>query len=191
MSNSVLSRLLGPFLLLVVWIALWGDVSWGNVISGLIVIPIVTLISVRLPRSHRVHPWGVAKFAVLFLKMLIDSTIVVARTSLRPTPDRLRAGVVAIHLEHPTALVATVVADAITLTPGTLTLDISPDSSTLYVHVLGIGDPEEVRADVADLERLVVGAIEPIETGPIESAPTEAAPIETAPIETRETGPTP
>ncbi|MFI5044690.1 MAG: hypothetical protein ACHQDC_07860, partial [Acidimicrobiales bacterium] len=60
------------------------------------------------------------------------------------------------------------------------------DSSTLYVHVLGIGDPEEVRADVADLERLVVGAIEPIETAPIETAP-----IETAPIETRETGPTP
>ena len=188
--STVLSRLLGPFLLLVVWIALWGDVSWGNVISGLIVIPIVTIISVRLPRSHRVHPLGVAKFAVLFIKMLIDSTIVVARTSLRPTPDRVRAGVVAAHLEYPTALVATVVADAITLTPGTLTLDISPDSSTLYVHVLGIGDPEEVRADVADLERLVVGAIEPIETASIENTSIDNASIENTSFDNRETGPT-
>jgi multicomponent Na+:H+ antiporter subunit E len=161
-SGSWLSRLLGPCLLLVVWIALWGELSWGNVISGLIVIPIVTAISVRLPRRHRVHPLGVATFAVRFLTMLIDSSIVVARTSLRPTPERLRTGVVAVRLQHPTSLVATVVADAITLTPGTLTLDISADSSTLYVHVLGIGDPEDVRADVADLERLVVGAIEPV-----------------------------
>jgi len=156
------SRLLGPALLLMVWIALWGDLSWANLISGLIVIPIVTFIAGRRPRAHRVHPLGVAKFAVLFLKMLIDSSLTVARTSLRPTPERLRAGVVAIHLEHPTPLVATIVADAITLTPGTLTLDVSADSSTLYIHVLGIGDPDDVRADIAALERLVVGAVEPL-----------------------------
>src|SRR4029077_8632929 len=110
-----------------------------------VVVPVVTFIAVRQPRAHRVHPLGVAKFAVLFVRMLVESSRAVPRTSLRPTPERLRAGVVAIRLEHPTALVATIVADAITLTPGTLTLDISPDSSTLYVHVLGIGDADDVR----------------------------------------------
>ena len=87
-----------------------------------------------------------------------------ARTSLRPTPERCGPAWWRSTSNTRPRWWRPIVADAITLTPGTLTLDISPDSSTLYVHVLGIGDPEEVRADVADLERLVVGAIEPIET---------------------------
>ena len=68
---------------------------------------------------------------------------------------------VACPLLNQTPLVATIVSDAITLTPGTLTLDVRTDPTVLYVHVLGLGDPDDVRADVKELERLVVGAVEP------------------------------
>ncbi|CAN5680194.1 Na+/H+ antiporter subunit E [soil metagenome] len=161
MSRLHLGRLLGPFLLLIVWIGLQGSPSVGNIVGGLIVVPIVYWVSGRRERDHVVHPVATAKFACIFVKMLVESSLSVAVTSLRPTDERLRTGVVACTLENQTPLVATIVADAITLTPGTLTLDVRTDPTVLYVHVLGLGDPEDIRADVADLERLVVAAIEP------------------------------
>lgn len=58
--------------------------------------------------------------------------------------------------------IVTVVANAVTLTPGTLTVDVhEPDDGTpavIYVHVLQFDDVESVRADVLRLERLAVRA---------------------------------
>jgi multicomponent Na+:H+ antiporter subunit E len=147
--------------LLLVWIGLQGSPSLGNLLAGGVVVAAVTWIAGRRPRLHVVHPIGTLKFAVVFVKMLLESTWAVAVTALRPTPERLRAGVVACPLVNQTPLVATIVSDAITLTPGTLTLDVRTDPTVLYVHVLGLGDPDDVRADVKELERLVVGAVEP------------------------------
>ncbi len=161
MIGRVATRLLPPVLLLAIWIGLQGSLTVGNVVGGVIVVGVVTWIAGRRPREHVVHPWGTLKFAVIFLKMLAESTWSVVLMSLRPTPERLRAGVVACPLTNQTPLVATIVADAITLTPGTLTLDVSTGPTVLYVHAVGFTDAESIRADVEDLERLVVGAIEP------------------------------
>lgn len=161
MISRALAALLPPALLLVVWIGLEGSPSIGNLVGGVVVVAAVTWISGRRPRHHVVHPWGTLKFAVLFVKMLVESTWAVAVTAIRPTPERLRAGVVACPLVDQTPLVATIVADAITLTPGTLTLDVRTDPTVLYVHMIGFEDADAVRADVAELERLVVAAVEP------------------------------
>jgi multicomponent Na+:H+ antiporter subunit E len=94
---------------------------------------------------------------------------------LAPTPARLRSGVVGVSLSHPSSLVATIVADAISLTPGTLTLEAryADDDETaattppvLYIHVLGLADPEAIRDDVQRLEQLVVAAVTPIDPAP-------------------------
>lgn len=180
MSAARLGRLLGPALLLVVWLALQGSPSVGNLLGGVVVVAVVYRISGRRERAHVVHPVATAKFAVIFLKMLVESSWSVAVTALRPTEARLRQGVVACELVNQTPLVATIVADAITLTPGTLTLDVRTDPTVLYVHVLGVEDPDAVRADVADLERLVVAAIEPRgrtdDPDPTPTAPEEVVP---------------
>ncbi len=177
MSSWRPGRLLGPLLLLVLWCALQGSPSVGNLVGGAVVVGVVHWISGRRERRHVVHPLATAKFALVFVKMLVESTWAVAVTALRPTPERLAQGVVACPLEHPTPLVATIVADAITLTPGTLTLDVRSDPTVLYVHVLGAADPDEVRADVAALERLVVAAIEPRPSpAPAEPRPQEPTP---------------
>ena len=161
MIARLLARLLPPVLLLLVWVAMQGSPSVGNLVAGAVVVALVLWISGRRTREHVVHPWPTLKFGLLFIKMLVESTWAVAVTALRPTPERLRAAVVACPLTNQTPLVATIVADAITLTPGTLTLDIRTDPTVLYVHVIGVGDPDDVRADVEDLERLIVAAIEP------------------------------
>lgn len=174
MTGRWFSRLLAPLLLLVVWVALQGTLSAANVVAGAIVVAVVMWISGRRPRAHVVHPWPTFKFGMLFVKMLVESTWAVAITALRPTPERLRAAVVACPLTNQTPLVATIVADAITLTPGTLTLDVVTDPTVLFVHAIGVEDPDDVRSDVRDLERLVVAAIEPRD--PADHSP--AAPTE-------------
>ncbi len=165
--HPVLGRSLQAALLLGLWFALWGQLSWANLLSGVVVVPL-TLALLRPPvRSHRVRPVALARFAVTFLGLLVRSSWTVAVAVLQPTPERLRTGVVTCPLTQPDPLVATVVADAITLTPGTLTLDVRADPPAVEVHVLGLGDPDEVRADVAELERLVLRALEPV-GGPTE-----------------------
>ena len=159
--HPVLGRSLQAALLLGLWFILWGRISWANLASGLVVIPL-TLALLRPPvRSHHVHPLAVLRFAVTFLWLLVTSSWSVAVAVLRPTPERLRTGVVSCPLTQPDPLVATIVADAITLTPGTLTLDVRTDPPAIEVHVLGLGDPDDVRADVARLERLALRALTP------------------------------
>ncbi len=47
----------------------------------------------------------------------------------------------------------------IALSPGTMTVDVDDDSSTIYVHFLLLTDVAKARARLADLERVVIGAV--------------------------------
>jgi multicomponent Na+:H+ antiporter subunit E len=65
--------------------------------------------------------------------------------------------VIGIPLEAKTDLEITVLANLITMTPGTLSLDVSPDRKTLYVHAMYIKNPEALRFDIKEnLERRVL-----------------------------------
>ena len=157
-------RLVGPAALLVVWLLLWGEVSLANLASGVVVVAVLTavLAPLRAAPAHRLHAWGVTVLCADLVWRLVVSSLQVARTVITPTPERLRSGVVAAPLASGSPLVATVVADLITLTPGTLTLDVRSDPPHLLVHVLGLDDPDAVRAEVADLEAMVLRAVEPL-----------------------------
>jgi multicomponent Na+:H+ antiporter subunit E len=58
-------------------------------------------------------------------------------------------------------LVTTVLADAISLTPGTLSLEVRQDPPMLFVHVLHVRDAERVRRDIHRLQQMVIRAIGP------------------------------
>jgi len=166
--------------LTLVWVLLWGEPSLGNVLAGLL---LATLLVVCFPpgpdRDGGVHPLAVLRFGVWFAKALVVSTASVAMAVLRPRL-RLEEGIVAVPLRATSPIVVTFVANAISLTPGTLTVDIRPrsfgsvgrDPSTgslpvvdgvvqgpvLYVHCLTTGDPDQVRADGLELEEYAVAA---------------------------------
>lgn len=159
-------RWLQAAFLMAVWCTLWGEVSGANLLTGVAVVSLTLAWCPRPDRRHRVHPLAAARFGATFLWLLVTSSVSIAVAVLRPTTERLRAGVVVCPLASDDPLVATVVADSVTLTPGTLTLDVRADPPALEVHVLGLGDPDDVRADVRRLEQLVLGAFTPIEPGP-------------------------
>ncbi|MFV0318290.1 MAG: Na+/H+ antiporter subunit E [Microthrixaceae bacterium] len=184
-----MNRLLPPLIVFVVWIALWGELTWANAASGVVVVVVIGLVIRPVPRRHRVHPLDLARLLGVFAVRLVASSASVVLTVLHPSEQRLRSGVVEVRLRTDSLLVATIVADAISLTPGTLTLEAltaadrgedpdtdpaertAPRSSesggvSLYIHVLGLSGPEEVRTDVAKLEALVLSAVTPLEIDP-------------------------
>ena len=155
-------RVTGAVALAALWVALFGEVSVANVVAGLVVgaVLVVAFPHRRAPVAHRIAPWGVVRLLARLAVDLVVSSTQVAFAVLRPTPARLRTAVVRVRLASDSELVHTIVADLITLTPGTLTLDVRRDPADCFVHALG-ADPDAVRASVQDLERRVLRAVIP------------------------------
>ena len=150
-----LLRLLG---LATIWVALWSDISAANVLSGLLVgALIVGAFDTWRPGHVIVRPVATLKLAVYFTYQLAVSSLVVARTVVAPR-DRIRSGIVAVPLRGCSDAVVTLIADAITLTPGTLTLEVRRSPLTLYVHALDVRDLEVLQNEIRTLEVLAVKA---------------------------------
>ena len=154
-----------PLLVVLVatWLLLQGEWSVGNIAGGVaIALLLVLMFPVsRESTAHRVHPWALLKFIGFVLYSLVMSSWAVIKVILRPTPTSLRSGIVRVPLSEESALTATIVANAVTLTPGTMTLTARLDPAELHIHVLGLGDAEEFRESVHDLERRTVAALTP------------------------------
>ncbi len=147
-----------------VWVGLWGSVSVANVLGGLVVAAVVVLLLPLPPVPGRplVRPVWLLRFVGHFAVDLVRSSWQVARLVLRPRLD-LRQAVLAVPVSGASDGLLTLLADAISLTPGTLTLEVDRPRATLYVHVLdvgpGTGEIAAVRRAMTDLERLAVRAI--------------------------------
>ncbi|HOL72446.1 MAG TPA: Na+/H+ antiporter subunit E [Bryobacteraceae bacterium] len=89
------------------------------------------------------------EFIGFFHWQLVLANLRLAREVLGPV-SRLHPGVVAIPLELTGDGEVTVLSNIVTLTPGTLSLDVSSDDKVLYVHVANISDVEDVRRDIKE-----------------------------------------
>ena len=95
-----------------------------------------------ITRSIRVAPYVLLYFAV-FLRDLVVANADVAWRVLAPSLP-INPAVVEVPLRVRTPLAITTIANSITLTPGTLTMDYDADRNTLYVHSIDGSDPEAV-----------------------------------------------
>ncbi len=84
----------------------------------------------------------------LFVKELILSALKVAWLALQPRIT-IRPAIVAYPLTVTTDAQITLLANMITLTPGTLSVDVSADRKTLYIHAIDIASREALIGDVA------------------------------------------
>lgn len=149
--------------LMAAWLALWGEVSVANVLSGVLAIGLAALVVPGSRRAaHRVRPIGLLRFAGRLFADLVTSTWTVVVAVIRPTPDRVTAEVMTVPLRTRSTLVATIVANSISLTPGTLTVACDTSDFVLHVHVLGRRDLDEFVSAVAALEERVSAAFTPV-----------------------------
>jgi multicomponent Na+:H+ antiporter subunit E len=102
------------------------------------------------------RPWHALTLAAAFFRDLVISSLQVARAVLLGSRAVQPRFMIVPLTEARNGLEITMVANYITLTPGTLTVDVSPDRSRLLVHSLLSGDTGDgVRADVRRIETRV------------------------------------
>lgn len=88
-------------------------------------------------------------FLGFFIKELIKANLRLALDVITPR-HRMKPGVLAIPLDVETDAEITLLSTLITLTPGTLSLDVSDDRKILYIHAMYIDDPETFRQSIKE-----------------------------------------
>lgn len=88
-------------------------------------------------------------FAVFFIKELIVANLRMAQYTLSPL-KKMNPAILAVPLEEMSDLEIMTLANLLTLTPGTLSLDVSDDRRTLYVHFMHVDDPERSKRELKE-----------------------------------------
>jgi len=157
--------LLLTLVLAVVWATITGTFTLLNLLLGAAVgFAAVLLLRFYLapPRALR-QMRRVLSLLGLFLYELLVSALRVAAIVLRPDMRQmLRPAIVAVPLDVKSDAEITLLANLITLTPGTLTTVVSPDKSKLFVHVITLESREALIADIKNgFERKVMEVFAP------------------------------
>jgi multicomponent Na+:H+ antiporter subunit E len=138
-------------ILAVIWAAITGTFTLLNLLLGAAIGVIALFIlraSLAPPRRLR-QVRRLVSLAGLFFYELLMSAVKVAIIVLKPDlRASLRPGIIAVPLDVKSNAEITLLANLITLTPGTLSIDLSEDRSKLFVHVITLETPEAVIADI-------------------------------------------
>ncbi len=151
-----MSLFLSNILISLFWALLTGRVSIGNLTIGFLLgYAALSLLypTTELKTSYFQKTLQLIRFTLVFIRELLVSTWRVAMDVVKPLP-LMRPGVVGIPLDAETDLEITMLANIISLTPGTLSLDVSEDRKTLYIHAMYVINPDDLRKEIKNgLER--------------------------------------
>lgn len=148
----------------ILWVGLWHDLSIANVLGGLVVGAVVLVVAGQSPLVGRddrdrlrVSPLRTLHFVGFVLVKLVEANLFLAWEIVTPT-NKIKVGVVAVPLRTESPVAAMAVANVITLTPGTITIESLGSPPVLYVNVMHLHDIEQVRRDLLHIEELSVRA---------------------------------
>ncbi|MCB9848484.1 MAG: Na+/H+ antiporter subunit E [Phycisphaeraceae bacterium] len=144
-------RFLLNIFLAVVWCALSKFDGWnflGGLFVGAVVVSVFSRATSGEPYASKAY--RLARFVLYFCKILVQTNLQVAWEVLTPkmhqTPRIIRYPIAGM-----TDVQRTMLANAITLTPGTLTMDISPDGRWLYLHCMYAKDRDAAVREIDEL----------------------------------------
>lgn len=137
-------------LMTVVWLMLMNSVAPGAIAFGLLLGLIVPILTQRYwpDRPRMRHPLKIAEYVAFLLWEIVVANISVAKIILFMPREKLQPAWITIPLELRSPEAITVLAGSITLTPGTLTAEVSSNAHALLVHCLHAPDPDAVRDDI-------------------------------------------
>lgn len=161
-ANNVkqINVILGNIILPLVWMALTGAFTFANFAVGF-AISTLALWLISSPADvtlivYMARFWRFIGFFFFFVWELLMANLRVAYEVLTPG-YQMRAAIIAIPLDADSDLQITVLANLITLTPGTLSLDVSPDRKMLYIHAMHVQDVQKFRQNIKQrMERRVM-----------------------------------
>ncbi|MDB5542429.1 MAG: Na+/H+ antiporter subunit [Devosia sp.] len=134
------------------WAAATGGFTLPNLLLGAVV-GAAGLFVVRryVSRPHALpRAWRIVSLALLFLRELLLSALRVARLVIRPDlKAHIRPAIIAFPLTVTGDAEITLLANLITLTPGTLSVDVSEDRRFLYIHAIHVTDRDAFIREIA------------------------------------------
>jgi len=145
-------------ILALIWVAITGEFSSANLVIGFVLGYVILAFAMRDVKQFTHYAGKVPKvirFLGFFVRELIMSNLRVAHDVLTPT-NYMRPAVIAVPLDARTDGEITILANLISLTPGTLSLDVSSDRRVLYLHVMYLDDEQAVHASIKALEARVL-----------------------------------
>lgn len=142
-------QILVNVLIAITWIFLQNNYTFPSFIfgygMGLIILFILRRFLVFDFYLRRV--WAIIKLIMLFIIELIKANIDVIKIVLSPKLTN-QPGIVAVTTKLETDVEITLLAALISLTPGTVSMDFSQDSKTIYIHAINVPDKDEMIADI-------------------------------------------
>lgn len=151
--------------LTVFWMGLWGSISPGTILLGVVVAAVVSY-AFPLPPvdlGAKVRFWPLMWLIVHFLFDVLKASVLVTIVVLRRRP--VRNAVIEFDLESDSDFVLTAVGAMISLVPGSIVVEARRSTHTLFLHVLDTDDTGEVdafRQDAMSVERRFLAAFEPL-----------------------------
>jgi multicomponent K+:H+ antiporter subunit E len=135
--------------LFVVWLLLVNSVSAGSILFGVVLAVLVPLFTNELwpdhPRIRR--PLRLVAYGLRLLRDIGIANLHVARLILGP-PTRLRPAFIRMPLELRDESAIALLASTVSLTPGTVSADLSLDRRTLLIHALDVENPDALIAEI-------------------------------------------
>jgi multicomponent Na+:H+ antiporter subunit E len=145
-------------MLMLAWGAITGLFSLGNLAVGFVLGYLIIAFTLTGEERFAKYVRKVPRFGLFigyFFKALVMSNLRVAYDVLTPT-HLMKPAVIRMPLEARTPGEITVLANLISLTPGTLSLDVDEDANILYVHVMYLDGEDVTLAELKDMERRVL-----------------------------------
>ena len=143
--------LLGSILLALAWAALQGEITLGNLVVGYVVSYVILALLARggvMPKTLASRTTRAAGLALFFARELLVANFRVAADVLRG--HQIEPAVVAIPLDVTSDGEILLLAMLINITPGSVTIDLSDDRQTLYVHVMHMKSADETRREIKE-----------------------------------------
>ena len=152
-----------PFQLLInmfiafLWMFLQDEWSVLSFFSGFLV-GLLIVFSLRRFFKKRFYLWtffAVIKLVLVFTRELISSSVLVVKQIMRPKIN-ITPGIFRLETELETDLEITLISMLITLTPGSVVLDVTPNNEALYVHAMDIPESSDaVKKSVKAFEKAI------------------------------------
>ncbi|MDC3413309.1 Na+/H+ antiporter subunit E [Aquibacillus sp. 3ASR75-11] len=135
----------------VMWMFLSESYSFASFFAGYIIgIFLLFLLRRFIPDAfYMKRLTKIISLILLFMKELILSNLEIVKLVYRRNPD-IKPGIFALPTELKSNWEITLLANLITLTPGTLTVAVSDDNTVLYIHAMDIDDIDEAIRSIKD-----------------------------------------
>ena len=155
---SAAAGLLSNMVLALFWALASGRITVGTLVIGFFA-GFATIYVSRRATGAETYTYKVGRLArlfIVFVRELVEANLRLAWDILTPR-HKSRPAIVAIPLDASSDIEITLLANLITLTPGTLSLHVTEDRSVLYIHSVYARNADELRRSIKEgLERRIL-----------------------------------